>query len=272
MTPNHSVAVVGCGYWGRNLVRNFAGLGALAAVVDPSTETAERLSQEYGVAAHSFDEVLRDTSIAAIATASPAVLHREIAIQALEAGKHVFVEKPIALSLEDGREMRDVARRVGKTLMIGHLLQYHPAYLKLKELVAGGTIGRLRYLYSNRLSMGKLRSEEDVVWSFGPHDVSMILGIAGERPAEIVSHPAVLISDALADSAHIHLRFPSGLAAHVFVSWLSPLKEQRFVAVGETGLSYSTIRGHGLKNSRSPVTRSKRAGPRQRRDRENCPR
>ncbi len=236
----NGVAVVGCGYWGRNLVRNFAELGRLAAVVDLDRNVSEALSVRYGVPARSFDEVLADGAVEGIATASPAHLHRDIAIKAFEAGKHVFVEKPIALSLKDGRAMQSAAERAGRILMVGHLLQYHQAYIRLREMVCEGAIGKLRYCYSNRLSIGKLRTEEDVVWSFAPHDLSMVLGLTGEPPvrvsaegANVVSGPGVNIE--LADAAHLHLSFAAGVRAHIFVSWISPFKEQRFVAIGETG-------------------------------------
>jgi UDP-2-acetamido-3-amino-2,3-dideoxy-glucuronate N-acetyltransferase len=229
------VAVVGCGHWGRNLVRNFSELGVLAAVVDPDVEVAVALSRRFNVPVRSFEEILADPSVDAVATASPAHLHRDIAVQAMEAGKHVFVEKPIALSLEAGLEMRAAARRTGRVLMVGHLLQYHPCYVKLRDLVRQGEIGNLLYVYSNRLSLGKVRTEENVIWSFAPHDLSMILGLAEQAPSTVFAHEAALVSDQIADTGHLHLTFPSGLRGHVFTSWLSPFKEQRFVAVGEAG-------------------------------------
>jgi UDP-2-acetamido-3-amino-2,3-dideoxy-glucuronate N-acetyltransferase len=131
--------------------------------------------------------------------------------------------------------MSDASLRAGRVLMVGHLLQYHPAYIKLKQLVADGAIGQLRYVYSNRLSMGKIRTEEDVVWSFAPHDISMVLGLSNEAPDDVSCHGARLVSEHVSDSAHLHLSFPSGLRAHIFTSWLSPHKEQRLVAIGEIG-------------------------------------
>ncbi|MCO6390168.1 Gfo/Idh/MocA family oxidoreductase [Aliihoeflea aestuarii] len=230
------IAVVGCGYWGKNLVRNFAELGALRAVVDADPATANEMGTRFQVPVMSLDEAIASDAIDAIATASPAAVHHDIAVRAMESGKSVFVEKPIALSLSDGEAMQAAAARTGKILMVGHLLQYHPAYRKLRDLVEEGAIGRLKYVYSNRLSMGKLRTEEDVVWSFAPHDISMILGLVeGEAPSDVAAHSAGIVSDGLADSAHLHLTFASGLKAHVFTSWLHPMKEHRFVAIGETG-------------------------------------
>ena len=235
MTQSAKVAVIGCGYWGRNLARNFSELGVLAAVVDPDPVTRDAIAGQHDVDARSEADVFADSSITAIATAAPAHLHHKIVMGALDSGKHVFVEKPIALTLKDGREMRDRALEAGRILMVGHLLQYHPAYQKLRELVAAGAIGRLRYVYSNRMSMGKFRTEEDVMWSFAPHDLSMILGLTNTSPRQIFSHGAMLVSDNKSDSAHLHMTFDDGIKAHVFTSWLSPFKEHKFVAIGETG-------------------------------------
>jgi predicted dehydrogenase len=235
MYEKPTVAVLGCGFWGRNLVRNFAELGVLKAIVDPDRAAAEELAEKFDVPVLEESEVFADESITAIATASPAPLHRDITTRALEAGKHVFVEKPIALTMEDGEAMRDKAVEVDRILMVGHVLQYHPVYQKLRELVRSGAIGKLLYVYSNRMSMGKFRTEEDVVWSFAPHDLSMILGLVEEQPLRIYTHGAMLVSDNKFDTAHLHLEFGNGLKAHVFTSWLSPHKEQKLVAIGETG-------------------------------------
>ncbi|MDA8870299.1 Gfo/Idh/MocA family oxidoreductase [Rhizobiaceae bacterium] len=229
------VAVLGCGHWGRNLVRNFAELGSLVAIVDPNREAAEALAAVQGVPVRGEAEVLADPEIDAIATASPAPLHKEVVLRALDAGKHVFVEKPIALTMEDGEAMRDRALGAKRILMVGHVLQYHPAYRKLREMVKAGAIGPLRYVYSNRMSMGKFRTEEDVVWSFAPHDLSMILGLVETAPETMSTHGAMLVSTEKFDTAHLHMRFQGGLMAHVFTSWLSPFKEHKFVAIGETG-------------------------------------
>ena len=155
------VAVIGCGYWGRNLVRNFSDLGALAAVCDTDPEPARQFGEQYRVATPAFEEVLRDSGIDAVAIATPAVTHSDFARQALAAGKHVFVEKPVALNVDAAGELNTLARQQGRVLMVGHLLQYHPAFIRLKELVAGGELGRLRHIYSHRLNLGKVRREEN---------------------------------------------------------------------------------------------------------------
>ena len=232
-----SVAVVGCGYWGKNLVRNFAEIGNLAAIADPNPEVAGRMSVNHGVPAMTFEEILANEGIDSVAIASPAALHAKLCIQALEAGKHVFVEKPLALTLDDGRNVAAVAEQAGRTLMVGHLPQYHPAFLTLIQLVRGGRIGRLQYLYSNRLNLGKIRREENVFWSFAPHDISMILALTDEMPKAVTAHGSAFLHKSIPDSTMTHLQFESGIAAHIFVSWLHPFKEQKLVVVGTEGMA-----------------------------------
>lgn len=230
------VAVIGCGYWGKNLVRDFAGLGALAAIVDANPETTAALSAQHGCEARSLDAVLGDAGIDGVVIAAPAEHHYALAKRALEAGKHVYVEKPLALKVADGEALVRLASARGLTLMVGHLLQYHPAFIALKDFVNAGHIGRLRYVYSNRLSFGILRREEDVLWSFAPHDLSMILGLVGEEPDLVEAAGAPILHPTIGDVCQVQLGFPSGVRGHVFCSWLHPFKEQRLVAVGERGM------------------------------------
>lgn len=227
------VAMVGCGYWGRNLVRNFAGLGALVAVSDHDPATAEKYAGEFGVPAMDFPSILADPSIDAIGLATPAERHFVMAGQALEAGKDVFVEKPLALTATDADILHRQAVAAGRVLMVGHLLQYHPVFLRLKQLVHDGALGRLQYIYSNRLNLGKIRREENILWSFAPHDISMILGLVGEEPETVLASGANYLHHRIADVTTTHLRFPGGVNAHIFVSWLHPFKEQKLVVVGE---------------------------------------
>lgn len=231
------IAVVGCGAWGKNLVRNFAQLGALAAVVDPDTVRAGQLGATYGVPARGFDEVLADPAIAAIAIAAPAVQHHDLASAALLAGKHVYVEKPLALRTEEAEFLRRLADQRSRVLMVGHLLQYHEAFRTLKKLVSEGRLGRLQYLYSNRLNLGKIRSEENILWSFAPHDISMILALVGTEPEEVRAVGASYLHSHIADVTTTHLTFPGGVNAHVFVNWLHPFKEQKLVVVGDEGMA-----------------------------------
>ena len=231
------IAQVGCGYWGKNLARNFAQIGVLGAVVDGDRDTAARMAAEHGAPARSLDEVLADPAIGGVAFATPAETHAPLAAKALAAGKHVYVEKPLALSVEDGRAMIDDAARAGRVLMVGHLLQYHPVFAALRDMVAGGGLGALRYVYSNRLSLGKFRTEEDALWSFAPHDVSMILALADRPVTGVRARGHAFVTPGVADVATLELGFDGGLAAHAFVSWAHPFKEQRLVAVGAEGMA-----------------------------------
>lgn len=226
------VAVVGCGYWGKNIVRNFAELGALAAVSDLDSGVMSRLSRDFSVPARELDDLLADPSIDAIAFASPASRHAEHAKAALRAGKHVFVEKPLALTVEEGCSVAVLARETGLTLMVGHLLRYHPAIVTLIDIVKAGRLGSIRHLNSNRLSFGKLRTEEDVLWSFSPHDLSIILALVDTMPTRVMAEGASVLRDTGLDVAAIHMKFPSEISASVFVSWLNPFKEQKFSIIG----------------------------------------
>jgi UDP-2-acetamido-3-amino-2,3-dideoxy-glucuronate N-acetyltransferase len=231
------IAVVGCGYWGKNLVRNFYELGALAAVCDGNPETAQNMSQNYNVPFLSFDEILNDKSIKGVVIAAPAGQHYSLAKQAMQADKHVFVEKPLALEIKHAEELCQISESLDKVLMVGHLLQYHPAFNKLKELVANGDLGRLQYIYSNRLSLGKIRREENILWSFAPHDISMILSLVGELPSHVTTVGNNYLHEKLTDITTTHLSFPNGINAHIFVSWLHPYKEQKLVLVGDKGMA-----------------------------------
>lgn len=234
---NVSVAVVGCGYWGRNLVRVFHEIGALAAVSDVNVDLAGEFGERYAVPGRDFEEVLADPDVAAVAIATPAATHATLAGRALRAGKHVFVEKPIALRATDAEELIALAAERDRVLMVGHLLQYHPAYLALRDLIGDGRLGRLQYIYSNRLNLGKIRREENVFWSFAPHDISMILALTGEMPASVTATGASYLHSVIADVTNTYLSFPSGVNAHIFVSWLHPYKDQKLVVVGSEGMA-----------------------------------
>jgi UDP-2-acetamido-3-amino-2,3-dideoxy-glucuronate N-acetyltransferase len=234
---NLSVAVIGCGYWGKNLVRDFHSLGALAAVSDSRADTAETMAAYYKVPAREVDEILADKTIDGVVIAAPAEYHAALALKSFAVGKHVYVEKPISLSIEDAKRMIEASQKAGRILMVGHLLQYHPVFMKLKEMVAGGALGKLRYIYSRRLSLGKLRTAENVLWSFAPHDISMILTLAGEEPSEVHGIAASYLQDKISDFASVHICFPNGVRAHVETSWLNPFKEQRLVVVGDKGMA-----------------------------------
>jgi len=231
------IAVVGCGYWGKNLARNFAELGSLATIVDPSLEIREHHASAHNVKGMDLEEALASSDIKGVVIAAPAELHKTLALQCIEAGKHVYVEKPLALSVSDGEAIRDAAKKAGVILMVGHLLQYHPIFVALRDKVQAGDLGSLRYVYSNRLSMGKFRLEEDAFWSLAPHDVSMILALFGEAPSEVRGGGLDFITPGVADESRLDMVFPSGGRAHVFASWLHPFKEQRLVVVGDKAMA-----------------------------------
>jgi UDP-2-acetamido-3-amino-2,3-dideoxy-glucuronate N-acetyltransferase len=229
-----NIAVIGNGYWGRNLVRNFYELGALGIVCDGNPDVEASVVEKYPSVrfTRDYSEVLELSSIDAVVLATPAATHFELARRALLAGKDVFVEKPLALKASDGADLVDLAARKGRILMVGHILQYHPAVLKLKEMISNGELGRVQYMYSNRLNIGKIRTEENILWSFAPHDISVILSLLGEEPTEVRCTGGSHLNQGVADVTLTDLAFPSGAKAHIFVSWLHPFKEQRLVVVG----------------------------------------
>lgn len=229
------IACIGAGYWGKNLVRNFDALGALSWICESDTARHGELTASYPQArvTSSVEEVLSDSAVGGVAIATPAETHGMLVRRALEANKDVFVEKPLCLSLEEGERLATLASDRKRVLMVGHLLWYHPAVLRLKQLVDDGELGRIQYIYSNRLNLGKIRTEENILWSFAPHDVSVILGLVGEMPDEILAQGGNYLHDRIADVTVSLLSFPSGVKAHIFVSWLHPFKEQKLVVVGD---------------------------------------
>lgn len=234
-TTTPRVAVIGSGYWGKNLVRNFHQLGALAAVCDvtePGRATARQLAPDVPVLAD-VGALLAAGGIDGVAIATPAETHFGVASQALAAGLDVFVEKPLALTFDDGARLVDAARRGKRVLMVGHVLEYHPAIAALKRLVDDGELGRVRYIYSNRLSLGKVRREENALWSFAPHDIAIILRLVGKTPFQVSATGGSYVTPNIADVTVTDLLFDNGVRAHIFVSWLHPFKEQRLVVIGE---------------------------------------
>ena len=228
------LAVLGCGYWGKNLVRNFQTLGAVAAVVDPSP-AGRTLAKQLAPDAQIFerpDAVLEDKSIAGVVIATPAETHADLVRRALLAGKDVLCEKPLALSYADARHVHDLAVEHGRILMVGHILEYHPAIAKLHELILDDRLGKIRYVYSNRLNLGKVRREENILWSFAPHDLAVILRLVGSLPFQVSASGGAYVQANIADVTVTQMLFDNGVAAHVFVSWLNPFKEQRLVVVG----------------------------------------
>ena len=232
--PVPSIAVLGCGYWGQNLVRNFYQLGALKLVCDPAENGRTRAGQiAPGVEiCSSFDAVFARKDIQGVVLATPAETHHPLALRALAAGFDVLVEKPLALTFQEGVEMQRAAEHHGRILMVGHLLEYHPAILKLREMIASRQLGKVNYIYSNRLNFGKVRIEENALWSFAPHDVAVVLRLFGSLPIEVTSVGGSYLTPNLADTTVSCLHFHGGQRAHIFVSWLNPFKEQKLVVVG----------------------------------------
>lgn len=229
-----NIGVIGSGYWGKNLVRNFHELGYLRIVCDVDKDVLNVFKEKYGdiLITTDFQSVLDDENVEGVVIATPAVLHYEMAKRALHNGKDVFVEKPLSLTVEEGEDLVKIAREKNQILMVGHILQYHPAGLKLLKLVEDGELGKLQYIYSNRLNFGKIRTEENILWSFAPHDISVILMLLKEMPNKISSHAGTYLTNNVADVTLTTMNFPSGVKSHIFVSWLHPYKEQKLVVVG----------------------------------------
>jgi predicted dehydrogenase len=233
-TPKYAnVAVIGCGYWGKNLVRNFVQLGRLSLVCDV-TEGSRQTALEIAPDVPVVDDAAQvcQTPVAGVVIATPAETHYELARQALKAGKDVLCEKPLALTYEQGAELVCLAERQGRILMVGHVLEYHPGIARLLELVRVGELGKVRYIYSNRLSLGKVRREENILWSFAPHDIAIILRLMGALPFQVVACGGSYVQPNIADVTVTHLLFDNGVRAHIYVSWLHPFKEQRLVVIG----------------------------------------
>lgn len=225
------IAVLGCGYWGSNHVRTLKSLGVLHAVSDANSDRAEGFAAEHECLAIPPDELFVRDDIDAIVMALPPQFHAEMAIRAAEAGKDMLVEKPIALTVPDAKRAVKAAADNNRVFMVGHVLRYHPAFERLKELVDSGDLGEMKYIHSHRLGLGKFHTENDALWDLAPHDLSMILAITGTAPIEVRGEGAALL-DHLSDFAHLHMRFPDGLRSHLFTSRLNPYRERRLTVVG----------------------------------------
>lgn len=228
------IAVLGCGGWGRNIVRTLHKQGHLRAVVDPSP-TGSAAAREIAPDVEVFDKpraVFENDDIQGVMIATPAETHFGLAKEALLAGKDVFVEKPLTIDLNEARELVRIAEIANRLLMVGHLLEYHPAVLKLHELIQAGELGKVQYVISNRLNLGKIRTEENALWSFAPHDIAVILRLVGSAPIEVVATGGAYVSPNIADVTVTQMLFDNGVRSHIFVSWLHPFKEQKLVVVG----------------------------------------
>ncbi|HSQ19380.1 MAG TPA: Gfo/Idh/MocA family oxidoreductase [Blastocatellia bacterium] len=242
------VAVIGAGYWGINHVRNFHELGALSLVCDASEAMLEKVRERFPeVRTHSdFRSAVDDPGIRAVVIATPAETHCKLATLAIEAGKDVLVEKPLTLDVREGQALVNFASDRRAILMVGHLLEYHPAVLRLRELIEFGKLGELRYIYSNRLNLGKVRREENILWSFAPHDIAIILRLVGVLPTRVAAIGGAYLQPRVADVTVTNIEFPTGVRAHIFVSWLHPYKEQRLVVVGSKQMAvFDDVRKDG---------------------------
>jgi predicted dehydrogenase len=255
-----AVALIGCGRWGRNIARALAALGALKVVADPAMDLAEPVARDLGVVAVADPAaVLARPDIAAVAIAAPAAGHARLVQAALAAGKHVFVEKPLALTLADAQVCAEAARAAGLTLMVGHLLQYHPAFLRLVEAVEQGAVGAVRHVSSHRLNPGAIRTEETALFSLAPHDVSMVLRLCGAAPDTVSALCASISGAGVPDAYWANLGFGADVTAHIQVSWLSPFKEHKLTVLGDAGalvFEDTAPAGRKLLLFRDPVDRA----------------
>jgi len=233
-SPLPRIAVIGCGAWGKNLIRNFAELGTLAAVCDVDSVKANALATEYSVKVLSEEGIFTDSSIDAVVIASLAPLHAQQAEKALRVGKHVYIEKPMSLSVEEAKNLCALAKVRNRTLMVGHILNYHPAFMTLKEKLS--ELGPLQHIYANRLSLGRVRRKENILWDLACHDISLILSLTQEPPESVTATGQAFLATKPM-SALLTLTFPSGLTAHVHTSWLSPFKEQKLIVMGERAIA-----------------------------------
>jgi len=230
-----NIAVAGCGYWGKNLVRNFHKLKSLHAICDINENKLKSYQEKHPnlILYSNYKSLLKDPKVEAVVISTPAVTHYNLAREALLANKDVFVEKPIALNYRDGEELVSIAKEKNKMLMVGHILEYHPAVTKLNEIINKGELGKIYYIYSNRLNLGKFRTEENILWSFAPHDISIILNLLGEMPQEVSAHGGNYLNPDITDVTVTTMNFPNGVKAHIFVSWLHPYKEQKLIVIGD---------------------------------------
>jgi predicted dehydrogenase len=231
------IAVVGCGYWGANHARTLAELGALHAVADRHDDRARALADRNNAKPIAIDAILADPEVDALVLALPPQYHADMAIAALEAGKHVLVEKPIALSVADARRVVDAAsQRPGLVAMTGHVLRFHPAFEALETLIKAGELGAVRYIHSHRVGLGKFHAENDALWDIAPHDLSLILAITGEKPVNVRGVGSAMLNR-LSDFAHLHLQFPGGVRSHVFASRLNPYRERKLTVIGTKAMA-----------------------------------
>ncbi len=235
MEKNKNIALIGVGYWGKNHLRNLYQLGVLHSVFDINHQLLEERSKQYIDVNYVNNEglILNNPDIKAVVVAAPAECHHKLTKRYLLAGKDVLVEKPLALNVKEGEELTEIAEKKNRILMVGHVLRYHSALLKLKEIIDFGDIGDTRYIYSSRLNFGKLRVEENVLWSFAPHDISVILMLMDDQePVKVSAFGGSYITNNVYDTTVTEMEFANNVKSHIYVSWLHPFKEQRLIVIG----------------------------------------
>ena len=238
MNKNRFIAQIGLGWWGKNIFRNLYQIGVLHTVFDSNKDVMNEKKSQFPDLNYveSFEDILENPEIKAVVISTPASTHYNLAKQALFADKDVFVEKPLSLTLKEGEEIVEIAEKKNRILMVGHILNYHPAIKKVKEIFQNGQLGKIQYIYSNRLNIGKLRTEENILWSFAPHDISLILILIGENPISVYAFGGAYLNQGIYDTTITTLEFKNDIKAHIFVSWLHPYKEQKLVIVGSKGM------------------------------------
>jgi len=231
------IAVVGAGYWGKNLLRIFHELGTLYGICENDPANPNIIPYKGTKLYRDYADLLSDGAVEAVAIATPAAMHYEMAKKAIDVGKDVYIEKPLALTVTQGEHLVETAENEQKILMVGHILQYHPAVIRLKELISSGELGRIQYIYSNRLNIGKLRTEENILWSFAPHDISVVLMLLGEEPIRVAAAGGDYLNKGVYDTTLTTLEFKDGVKGHIFVSWLHPYKEQKLIVIGSKAMA-----------------------------------
>jgi predicted dehydrogenase len=233
-----NVCVIGAGYWGKNHIRTLHELGYLGGIVEPNSETLKRFVEQYPDVKGflSLDDALQDGQFLGFTIATPAETHYPLAKQIIEAGKHVLVEKPLTLQEDHAKELVRLSEETNVNLMVGHVLLFHPAIKKIKALIDSGKIGKLQYIYSNRLNLGQVRTEENVFWSLAPHDISIFQYFTETFPEAIHASGSTFLQKGIHDSTLTQFKYPNGIEGHIFVSWLHPFKEHRLVVIGSEAM------------------------------------
>ena len=229
------ISVVGCGMWGRNIARNCASLNVLENVSDSNKDRAEEFARSFHCGVAEFEQICDDPQIDGLMISASAAAHEQLAIYGLEKGKHIFIEKPMALSLAAANAINKAGKKAGRQIMIGHLIRYHPVFQELQRQISNGAIGSVRHIQANRLAMGRIRNTESALFDLCPHDISLILALTGCLPETVSCHGAAHITAGVVDMLATGMGFAGGITAGMNTSWLSPVKEHRLVVTGQTG-------------------------------------